>query len=466
MTDTDFEARLVRYLQARAEDAVEPFDASMIADTAIGASRPRDRRLQMVLAAAVVALTVVGTAGAIVVGGLLNQRPNPSPPLDISSPDASAEASTAPEGGRIVYTRWRALTSGQEDCAPPAEGMRCMRTSIFTSNQDGTDEREIVPGPRSEVITSTPDGSRIIIRIFGDDVDGLYLTDISGSQPQLLDTNCEFPCVGDSGYGFSPDGSRLAFARSVGDNPDTVDTIGSVIAIMDLSNGAVVELDSTFVSNPDLGDPCHANCGEGTNLETRWSPDGERLLFSRVDIGIPNQPLDNLRHFLDKAVFVVDADGGNLRQLAPTELSIGQAAWSPDGSLIVLTQSLDTVVEPGVIDNWQQLNDIYVIRPDGTGLQRLTTDTAGPLGTEDPGEFGARFPSWTRDGRIVFSRNAEQGEIDLQLWVMDSDGSDVMRLDPSDPVALTAIGCVSCPYPPLGVFDGGHPSIAFWIPAE
>ena len=35
MTDTDFEARLARSLQARAEDAVEPFDASVIADAAM-----------------------------------------------------------------------------------------------------------------------------------------------------------------------------------------------------------------------------------------------------------------------------------------------------------------------------------------------------------------------------------------------------------------------------------------------
>ena len=60
--------------------------------------------------------------------------------------------------------------------------------------------------------------------------------------------------------------------------------------------------------------------------------------------------------------------------------------------------------ETGVVDNWQQLNDLFSVRPDGTGLRRLTRDTEGPVGTTAPVEFGARFATWTRGGRIVFMR--------------------------------------------------------------
>ncbi len=229
---------------------------------------------------------------------------------------------------------------------------------------------------------------------------------------------------------------------------------------MDFETGAVVELESTFASNPDLGDPCHNNCGDGDNGAPSWSPDGAHLLFSRGNIGDPNDPF---RMFLDRVLYVVDADGGNLRQLVPGELRANDARWSPDGSLIVFTSAIEALAAPG-IDNWQEYNDIYAVRPDGTGLQRLTTDMLEPVGTTEPGEFGARFPSWTRDGRIVFTRNAAPGETLWQLWVMDSDGGNATRLDPSDPVALTAIGCISCPYPGVDPFVS-RPSIAFWIPA-
>ncbi|HET6745397.1 MAG TPA: hypothetical protein VFH90_06040 [Candidatus Limnocylindria bacterium] len=454
MTDTDFEARLIRYLQARAEDAVEPFDASTIADTVIGAAAPRDRRLQMVLAAAVVSLTLVATAGAIIVGsGILDPRPAPSLPSNPSA-EASVEASAVPDAGLIVYTRWTRLAAGEADCA---SRFPCTRASIFTSNGDGSNERELFPGPYSFVVAASPDGSRIIISQLDsdDDANRMYLTDANGSEPQLLGIDCQRQPCGDYEYTFSPDGTRLAFVRSLPTGNDDEET---VIGILDLASGAVSELDATHIVNPYLGDPCGYFCGPGVNRAPSWSPDGAQLVFSRQGVGTPGEP----HPFGKKDLYIVNADGSNFRQLPiPDEIHPLDARWSPDGSLIAFTSSVDQLAAPG-IDNAQQLNDIYTIRPDGSGLRRLTTDTAEPIGTTEPGEFGARFPSWTRDGRIVFTRNAEEGESMWQLWVMDSDGSNATRLDPSDPAALTAIGCVSCPYPGVsGVIT--YPSLAVWV---
>ena len=47
---------------------------------------------------------------------------------------------------------------------------------------------------------------------------------------------------------------------------------------------------------------------------------------------------------------------------------------------------------------------------------------------------------------------------------MDSDGGNQTELDPSDATALTAIGCVSCPYPPMDPTIT-YPTTAFWLPA-
>ena len=173
---------------------------------------------------------------------------------------------------------------------------------------------------------------------------------------------------------------------------------------------------------------------------------------------------------------MVDADGSNLQQIAPARLftdeqfgvfSAGLAPpqWSPDGSHIAFTSFNDTFPTNPPERNSQRRMDIYVVRPDGSDLQRLTTDTVGPLGTNAPGDFGANFPTWTRDGSIAFTRYPGREEDLFELWVMDADGNNATRVEGSNAAGLTALGCVSCPYPARTFHEAGVPSFAFWIPA-
>jgi Tol biopolymer transport system component len=205
---------------------------------------------------------------------------------------------------------------------------------------------------------------------------------------------------------------------------------------MDMTTGAVVELESTHDSwaRPGL------------------SPDGARVAFGN---------------------HVVDADGSNLHQIAPARLftdeqsgvfSAGLAPpqWSPDGSVIAFASFNATAPNA----NSQVLMEIYVVRSDGTGLQRLTTDTDRPRGGEEVGDFGANFPTWTRDGSIAFTRYPAHEEDLFELWVMDADGNNATRVEESSAAALTAIGCVSCPYPARTYHEAGVPSFAFWIPGR
>ena len=213
-----------------------------------------------------------------------------------------------------------------------------------------------------------------------------------------------------------------------------------VVATMDMASETVVEIESSHdhAARPGL------------------SPDGARVAFG-------NQ--------------VVDVDGRNLQQIAPASLfteeqvgvfspSIAAPQFSPDGSLIAFTSSNDTFPTNPPERNSQRRMDIHVVRPDGTGLQRLTTDTVGPLGTNAPGDFGAAFPTWTRDGRIAFSRYPAQDEDPFELWVMDADGTNATRVDPSNAAALTALGCIACAYPGTTYHDTGTPYSAFWITAQ
>ena len=144
---------------------------------------------------------------------------------------------------------------------------------------------------------------------------------------------------------------------------------------MDLASGRVTELSST---------------SDDTDTRPRWSPDGKQIVFWRwgsKDMGGPIAPVM-------AAVFVVDADGQNLRQVTPKTLDAENPAWSPDGSRIVFTS-------PSPQDT--QHRDIYTIRPDGTDLRRLTTDGISYCGDLDAGRADPVRPGFGRRGQRRFN---------------------------------------------------------------
>jgi Tol biopolymer transport system component len=433
MTDEQLERRLRDWYRTeipRDEAAPAALRSSLAAIPRASSSRGRrfgSRRGFTLLAAAALVGVISGT---LAVGGILRERPAPSDHLLIASPSpqpsAPVQASPTAALARIIYARERTLRNGEEDCTTTS-GF-CHRANVFIANADGSGERQVLPGLYNTLLAVSSDGSKVIVRMR--DPDGVYVTDASGAERVRLDTHCDVPCSDEYGFAFSPDGSRLAFARTRTD--ETV-----VVAIMDMASGTVEELESTI----------------GIAGPPSWSPDGSRLAFNH---------------------HVVDVDGGNLRQIAPDTLftglfgepGIGYSApqWSPDGSLITFASFNDTFPTNPPERNSQRLMDIYVVRPDGADLQRLTTDTVPPLGTNEAGDFGSAFPTWTRDGRITFTRVPIPPRTEFQLWVIDPDGTDATQLDLADPAALTAVGCVICTYPALEEFM--VPNFAYWIPAR
>ena len=396
MTDTDFEIRLARALRARAELVVEGFDADAIADAAIGVFRPRPGIFRMTLAAAaVVALVAVGTAGVVVVGGLLNLLPTPPPVTHPSPPPSDRPDATA----LVAYAKFVSQEDVEGDCAPVGgttwfapEGLPTGCSRLWVVYADGTDAHELLPDqPGYQVpIAWSPDGLQLLF----EDERGLWLTDASGTNFRSLplETLCPALC-GFRGYTFSPDGTELAFVMSVDD------TQTSVVVTMDLVTGRISELASTEA--PDAFDP------------PQWSPDGTRLVFARQG----REGEANL--------FMVDVDGTDFHQLLPMGLNAIEPRWSPDGSLIAFLSDV-----PGS-------PNIRVVRPDGSGLQSVTTDGL------------SMRPNWTADGRLVYAiaiGDYPNNVTGYDLWIMDADGSNKARLPADDLSQLTAANCLVCPY--------------------
>jgi TolB protein len=197
--------------------------------------------------------------------------------------------------------------------------------------------------------------------------DNVYVANADGKGAQLVAT-CKPPtCIQRWYPAWSPDNKQLAVATAsglpIGDNPPP--RMG--IAIINLAKGTVVPL-------------LDHSSKTGQDMMPRWSPDGRQLVFYRWR-GHPEGPDP------EAALFLVNVDGSGLHQLTPWKLRRGDPDWSPDGSRIVCaTRPPTAYVDAGP-------SDLYVLRPDGSGLRALTNN--GPTGPR------ATQPRFTPDGTAI-----------------------------------------------------------------
>jgi hypothetical protein len=238
------------------------------------------------------------------------------------------------------------------------------------------------------------DGKKLLLVI--SDVRGVshvYLADVSDVIGPFVDTGfstgadtacndksgAPAPCQDDH-FTFSPDGQRVAFLQSC-----TYSAPGcGFITILDLGTGERTELGATLRQSKH----------EGTMGWLAWSPDGSRIAFimETRPQGQDDIPKSNL--------WLIDSDGRNLHQVDLAVSRVTAPQWSADGSTIALMSDVA---------------DVYTVRPDGTGLQQLTTDGR------------SSWPEWTPAGQIRF-RIGTISEPTMQYRLMDADGANVTEL--------------------------------------
>ena len=127
-----------------------------------------------------------------------------------------------------------------------------------------------------------------------------------------------------------------------------------------------------------------------TNIQAALSPDRTRVAFS-----------SNRNGSFD--IYVMDADGRNLRRLTSSPGNEGEPVWTPDGTRLVYTSTTGTTPQ------------IAIMAADGGENRQLTIAAAGN-----------HSPSVSSDGRSIAFVSARDGN--HAIYLMNLDGSNQRRL--------------------------------------
>jgi Tol biopolymer transport system component len=266
--------------------------------------------------------------------------------------------------------------------------------NVYSMKDDGSDVQQITHFGSKRAANSeswSPDGRQLVFDVFPPNAVGqLWLMNADGSnQHQVLK---------DSAYGeyipsFAPDGKTLVFSRcpaigSKGCGIYRAQTDGTGLTAITISPPGVVDFSPVY------------------------SPDGRKIAF-----------VSYARGGILIAVYLMNTDGSDIRELTPPWIGGDCPNWSPDGEKIAFASN-GCVGDHGA--GFVLNEELWVINRDGTGLTRLThtnDDWHGYL--KSPHDS---VPSWSpQQNAITFARSSPS-LAKSAIYVINPDGSGLRQV--------------------------------------
>src|ERR671913_1208924 len=323
--------------------------------------------LTVFTAAMVMALVMVAMAVPVFAGGADDDEDN----------DNESANGSATRNGQIVFRRY----------FDPDQ----TKGALFVMNPDGSHIRQITHPPKDWRDTNpawSPDGKRIAFQRLKSDESTSRIMVVN---PDTGNTRTVVPCTGErcvyaSDPYFSPDGHSIAYSRTVAppnaqDPPDWKLYSAIFIVGLDGKNSHQV----TTTPKRRKGQPVTFD-----TFTPAFSPNGKMLTFVRA-----NYQKENERF----AVFVQPLGSPeDAHRITPWKLNCqDRPTFSPDGKLVLFRSQPKGEEGP---------SNLYWVRPDGTGLHRLTHAPA------DKQYLGSSFsPSFHKgEGWITAGRTGGYGK--------------------------------------------------------
>jgi TolB protein len=264
--------------------------------------------------------------------------------------------------GEIIYYLWGGRTLIFE-----TQIMACWETgkakNLYLLDYDGYRPRAVTNYGDINISPSWfPSGDRVVFTSYRDGNPDLWLVLLKNNSTQKISSR---PGL-NTAPAVWPDGRFVVATLSIDGNAELYLLSESGKIVRRLTNHQAIE------SEPSV------------------SPDGRQIAFTSDRLGSPQ-------------VFVMEADGSNIRRVTYQGTYNASPAWSPRGDKIAYVSRSD-----------RGTFDVFTVRPDGTGIERLTTTGSN------------ENPDWSPDGYHLVYSSLRGGQ--RNLFTITFDGTNERQI--------------------------------------